>query len=142
MSGFVFCHAITMLFGPIRSDTSSRPRVAVYVNRRGVPPGYEEKAFDAASKRGRLRLVASPDGREGSVTIHQDASLYAGLFDGDESADFALAPGRRAYVHLIRGELEVNGEKIAAGDALKITRESRVRLAKGIGAEALLFDLP
>jgi quercetin 2,3-dioxygenase len=111
-------------------------------NRRGVQPGYEEKTFDAASKRGKLRLVASPDGREGSVTIHQDACLYAGLFDGDESADFALATGRRAYVHLVRGELEVDGEKLAAGDALKITRESRVRLAKGSGAEVLLFDLP
>jgi redox-sensitive bicupin YhaK (pirin superfamily) len=109
---------------------------------RGVAPGYEEKTFDAGSKRGRLRLVASPDGRDGSVTIHQDARLYAGLFDGAEEAEFALARGRRAYVHVVRGEIEVNGMKAASGDALKITGEDTVRLARGRDAEVLLFDLP
>lgn len=111
-------------------------------DRRGMGPGYEEKHFDAASKRGRLRLIASPDGREGSVTIHQNALLYAGLFDGAEAADFALAAGRRAYVHVVRGELEVNGAKLGAGDALKIAAETAVRLANGRTAEVLLFDLP
>ncbi|HET9580153.1 MAG TPA: pirin family protein [Usitatibacter sp.] len=111
-------------------------------DRRGLQPSYEEKNFDAASRRGTLRLIASPDGRDGSVTIHQDACLYAGLFDGAESADFALAPGRRAYVHVVRGELQVNGQGLSAGDALKLTGESRVRLAHGREAEVLLFDLP
>jgi quercetin 2,3-dioxygenase len=109
---------------------------------RGIAPGYEQKHFDAASKRGRLRLVASPDGAEGSVTIHQDARIYAGLFDGAERAAVALAPARRAYLHLARGKLTVNGTPLAAGDALKIAGVAQVALEKGEGAEALLFDLP
>ena len=109
---------------------------------RGIAPGYEQKHFDAASKRGRLRLVASPDGAEGSVTIHQDARLYAGLFDGAERATQALAPGRKAYLHLVRGKLTVNGTPLAAGDALKMTGVAQAVLENGAGAEALLFDLP
>jgi redox-sensitive bicupin YhaK (pirin superfamily) len=111
-------------------------------NVRGIAPGYEQKHFDAASKRGRLRLVASPDGAQGSVTIHQDARILAGLFDGAERATHALAPGRKAYLHLVRGKLAVNGTALDAGDALKITGVSDVVLEKGAGAEALLFDLP
>jgi quercetin 2,3-dioxygenase len=111
-------------------------------DRRGVAPSYEEKTFDALAKRGKLRLIASPDGADGSVTIHQDARLYAGLFDAGESARFDVAPGRRAYVHLVRGALEVNGEKLEAGDALKVSDEGHVRLANGRDAEVLLFDLP
>jgi redox-sensitive bicupin YhaK (pirin superfamily) len=109
---------------------------------RGIRPGYEQKHFDAASKRGRLRLVASPDGAEGSVTIHQDARLYAGLFDGAERGSLALARGRRAYVHVVRGKLTVNGTPLGAGDALKLTDVAEVTLEKGESAEALLFDLP
>ena len=109
---------------------------------RGIEPGYEQKHFDGASKRGRLRLVASPDGAEGSVTIHQDARLYAALLDGAESARHALAPGRKAYVHVVRGKLTVNGNPLAAGDALKASGVAEVVLEKGAGAEALLFDLP
>ena len=81
--------------------------------------GYEQKHFGAEEKRGRLRLVASPDGAEGSVTIHQDARVYAGLFDGAERAEQRLAPGRKGYVHVARGEVSVNGMRCAAGDALK-----------------------
>ena len=109
---------------------------------RGIAPGYEQKHFDAAAKRGRLRLVASPDGAEGSVTIHQDARLYAGLFDGAERAALPIPAGRRAYLHLVRGKLTVNGTPLGAGDALKMTGVSEVVLEKGEGAEALLFDLP
>jgi hypothetical protein len=109
---------------------------------RGIAPGYEQKHFDAASKRGRLRLVASPDGAAGSVTIHQDARLYAGLFDGAERAQLPIAAGRRAYLHLVRGSLTVNGTPLGAGDALKMSGVSEVLLEKGEGAEALLFDLP
>jgi len=111
-------------------------------NVRGIAPGYEQKHFDAASKRGRLRLVASPDGAEGSVTIHQDARIYAGLFDGAERAALPLAPGRRAYLHLVRGTLTVNGTPLAAGDALKMSGVAELMLEKGADAEALLFDLP
>ncbi|MFY9316207.1 MAG: pirin family protein [Burkholderiales bacterium] len=108
----------------------------------GIAPGYEQKHFDAASKRGRLRLVASPDGAGGSVTIHQDARLYAGLFDGAERAALPIAAGRRAYLHLARGSLTVNGTPLGAGDALKMTGIAEVVLENGAGAEALLFDLP
>ena len=110
-------------------------------NVRGVKPSYEEKRFDDASKRGRLRLIASADGRDGSVTIHQDASLYAALVDGAEALDFEPLPGRKVYVHVIRGEVEVNGQPLAAGDAIKLSNERRVRVERGRGAEILLFDL-
>ena len=108
---------------------------------RGIAPGYEEKRFEAADKRGRLRLVASPDGADGSVLIHQDARLYAGLFDGAETATLDLAPGRRAYVHVARGSVSVNGIALEAGDALKVSDEAAVLLADGKDAEVLVFDL-
>ncbi|MEI7444334.1 MAG: pirin family protein [Burkholderiales bacterium] len=110
-------------------------------DRRGIEPGYEEKRFDEADKRGRLRLVASPDGAEGSVTIHQQARLYAGLFDGDERARLTLDPGRRAYVHVARGSVTVNGRALSHGDALKLVGEPAVEIAGGEGAEVLVFDL-
>jgi len=108
----------------------------------GLPPSYEQKAFPAEEKRGRLRLIASPDGRDGSVTIHQDARVYAGLFDGTEQAIYALTPGRRGYVHVARGVITVNGERLSAGDAVKLTDEAQVRLTESDQAEILLFDLP
>jgi len=107
----------------------------------GIPPSYEQKHFDAASKRGRLRLVASPDGREGSVKLHQDAFLYAALLDGADRAVHKLQQGRRAYVHVARGKLEVNGQPLEAGDALKAVGASEIVLEKGEGNEVLLFDL-
>jgi redox-sensitive bicupin YhaK (pirin superfamily) len=107
---------------------------------RGIPPSYEQKNFQEHEKRGRLRLIASPDGAEGSVTIHQDARVYAGLFDGAERAEHPVQPGRKAYVHVARGAVEVNGQRLDTGDALK-TDESIV-IAKGERAEVLLFDLP
>jgi redox-sensitive bicupin YhaK (pirin superfamily) len=108
----------------------------------GIPPGYEEKHFDAASKRGRLRLIASPDGRDGSVKIHQDAYLYAALLDGAERATHTVAPGRKIYVHVARGKATANGRPLAAGDALKATEVGEVVLERAEGAEVLLFDLP
>jgi starvation-inducible DNA-binding protein len=107
----------------------------------GIKPSYEQKHFSAADKRGRLRLIASADGAEGSVTIHQDARVYAGLFDGAERARVELAAGRLAYVHLARGEASVNGQALSAGDALK-TDEVAIEIRDGRGAEVLLFDLP
>jgi redox-sensitive bicupin YhaK (pirin superfamily) len=108
---------------------------------RGIAPSYEQKSFPEAEKRGKLRLIASPDGADGSVRIHADARLYVGLFDGDEKAGVALDPKRKSYVHLVRGELEVNGTKLAAGDAALIQGESRLALGAGKDAEALVFDL-
>ena len=87
-------------------------------NVRGIAPGYEQKTFADADKRGKLRLVASPDGAQGSVTLHADAALYAGLFDGNETAELALDPTRKGYVHLVRGALEVNGSLLAPGDTV------------------------
>lgn len=109
---------------------------------RGVTPSYEQKAYPDAEKRGRLRLVASPDGTDGSVTIHQDARMYAGLFDAGESAKLALEPGRLAYVHVARGKAVVNGHALSAGDALLYADETHVDVEQGTGAELLVFDLP
>ena len=108
---------------------------------RGIDPGYEQKSFGEEQKRGRLRLVASRDGAEGSVTVHADVRLYAGLFDGAEHARLIIDPARKVYVHLIRGELAVNGQLLQAGDALKLTSESEVKLSAGRQAEVLVFDL-
>ena len=107
----------------------------------GLEPGYEQKRFADLDKRGRLRLVASPDGAEGSVTIHADARLYAGLFDGAEAATLTLDPARKAYVHLVRGALTVNGQPLQAGDAALIADEGELRLTDGRDAEVLVFDL-
>src|SRR5258708_5975574 len=109
---------------------------------RGVDPSYEEKHFDEASKRGKLRLIASPDGRDGSVRLHQDADLYAALVDGSEKVAFEPRPGRRVYVHVVRGEAQVNGQPLRAGDAMKLAGgDGKVAIEKGRGAEVLLFDL-
>lgn len=107
----------------------------------GITPEYEEKAFSDEQKRGRLQAVVSGDGIDGSMKIHQNVRLYAGLFDGDESATLELAAGRRAWVHVARGSLTVNGVDLAAGDAVAITDETRVALAGGKDAEVLVFDL-
>jgi len=107
----------------------------------GIAPSYEQKTIVAAEKRGALRLVASPDGAQGSVTLHADAKLYAGLFDGSERAELALDPSRKGYVHLVRGSLEMNGQPLGAGDAALLEGESRIALANGVDAEVLVFDL-
>lgn len=108
---------------------------------KGGAPSYEQKNFSDADKRGRLRLVASPDGSEGSVTIHADASLRVGLFDGEERAELALDPARKAYVHVARGAIVANGQALKAGDALKLEGESALTLQGGEQAEVLVFDL-
>ena len=128
-------------FNHAKDQTTHFLQIWIEPNQRGIAPGYEQKAFPAEEKRGRLRLVASPDGREGSVSLHADAALYAGLFDGDESASLGLDPERHAYVHLVRGSLEVNGERLAAGDAMKLEKASSVTLGAGRQAEVLVFDL-
>jgi len=107
----------------------------------GIKPSYEQKNFSAEEKRGRLRLIASPDGRDGSVSMNQDAMLFAGLFDGDEAAEQTIAASRRGYVHVARGSVTVNGQSLRAGDALK-TGAGTLRIEGGRAAEVLLFDLP
>jgi redox-sensitive bicupin YhaK (pirin superfamily) len=108
----------------------------------GSAPGYEQRHFSAAEKRGRLRLIASPDGAQDSVLIQQDALLYAGLFDGAEKLQMGWNPQRLLYVHVARGALTVNGHGLGAGDALLATDASELRLSGGSGAEVLVFDLP
>jgi quercetin 2,3-dioxygenase len=107
-----------------------------------IAPSYEEKRFEDGEKRGRLRLVAAPEGAEGSVHIHQDARLYAGLFDGAESATLAIGAGRRLYVHVARGALTANGAQLATGDALQISAATNLQIEGGREAEVLVFDLP
>jgi quercetin 2,3-dioxygenase len=110
--------------------------------REGIAPGYEQKAFGPEQKEGRLRLVASPDGREGSVTIHADALIYAGQFDRDASADLWLEDGRHAWVHVARGRARVNGQELAAGDGAALSGEPSVRIEGIDASEVLVFDLP
>ena len=116
-------------------------QIWILPNQQGITPGYEQQAFAEADKRGRLRLVASPDGREGSVTIHADAAMYAGLIDGTERAELALDPTRLAYAHVVRGSASVNGQALAAGDAALLDGEGRLVIDRGHSAEVIVFDL-
>ena len=107
-----------------------------------LAPGYEQQHFSAADKRGRLRLIASPDGADGSVLIHQEARVYAGLFDAAEQAQFELAAGRRLWLQVARGALSLGGTRLAAGDGAYTAGPAQLTLAAGSEAEVLLFDLP
>ena len=106
-----------------------------------IAPSYEQKTFPEVEKRGSLRLVASPDGAHGSVTIHADAKIYAGLFEDAEAAILSLDARRKTYVHLIRGQLEVNGQLLRSGDSAALQSEGELRLSQGKAAEVLVFDL-
>jgi len=117
-------------------------QIWILPDRNGHAPGYEQKHFAPAELDGKLRLIASPDGRDGSVTLHQDAQLYAARLDGDQGVTQPLAPGRCAYVHLARGALTLNGTPLQAGDGARIEQETQLRFEQGRGAEVLLFDLP
>ena len=118
------------------------PKNLTHLILRGTTPSYEQTHFTEADKRGRLRLIVSPDRTDGSIGIQQDARLYAGLFDGDERATLTLSAGRMAYVHLVRGALTVNGVALLAGDAAKLRDIASVELGSGREAEVLVFDLP
>jgi redox-sensitive bicupin YhaK (pirin superfamily) len=128
-------------FNNAPKDTTHFLQIWIEPNVRGIEASYEQKHFDADSKRGTLRLVASPDGRDNSVTIHADASIYSGLFDGDQSLKRDLSPARKTYVHVVRGSVNVNGQTLAAGDAVRIENETSLSIDHGVDAELLMFDL-
>ena len=128
-------------FNHAANQTTHFLQIWIEPNVMGVAPGYEQKTFLEQDKRGALRLVASPDGVQDSVLMHADARLYAGLFDGPETATMVLDPTRKAYVQLVRGQLEVNGQLLHAGDAVALQSENELRLANGQLAEVLVFDL-
>ncbi len=128
-------------YNPSQSERVHFLQIWVEPGELGIAPSYEQKHFTAADKRGRLRLVASPDGTDGSVTIHQDARVYAALVDGEERVEHPVGKSRRGYVHVARGRVSVNGHPLEAGDALKASGEQRIVIEKGEEAEVLLFDL-
>ena len=131
-------------FNHAQAQTTHFLQIWILPERGGLAPGYEQKAFSEADKRGRLRVVAAPagyPGGEGAVTLHADAAIRAGLFDGAESAELALDPARRTWVHLARGALTVNGHALQAGDALGLVDEAALTLSEGQTAEVLVFDL-
>jgi redox-sensitive bicupin YhaK (pirin superfamily) len=128
-------------FNHAAGQTTHFLQIWIEPNVTGIPPSYEQKTFAQQEKRGKLRLVASNDGAEGSVTVHADAKVYAGLLDGGETARLELSPRRKTYVHLVQGDLEVNGHKLSKGDAAMMEGESTLELGKGNSAEVLVFDL-
>ena len=129
-------------FNPSAREAVHFLQIWIQPDRHGIEPGYEEKRFAEEEKRGRLRLIASPDRAEGSVLIHQDARVYAGLFTGAQKADLKIAAGRGVYVHVARGKVTANDNLLNAGDALQVTDGTWLRLSGGEDAEVLVFDLP
>lgn len=129
-------------FNPSRTDPVHFLQIWIVPKFTGTKPSYQQRRFDAEGKRGRLQLIVSPDGRNDSLRIGQDAHIHAALLDGDERIDYQVAPGRHAYVHVARGSLALNGQAMSAGDGAKIAGEEALALGNGVGAEVLLFDLP
>lgn len=129
-------------FNPSRDEPVHFLQIWIRPATTGIAPSYEQAGVAAAARRGRLALVAAPAGGGGAVAIHQDARVYVGHFDGDEAASLPLAAGRRAYVHVARGRVTVNGVRVGAGDGAKLEGPPAIELAAGEGAELLIFDLP
>jgi redox-sensitive bicupin YhaK (pirin superfamily) len=130
-------------FNPSNSEPVHFLQIWLLPNEEGLTPSYEQKTFADGEKRGRLRLVASRDGRDGSVRIHQDANLYASLLDKEEAVTHALAAGRRGWIQVVRGGIEVNGKSLRAGDGAAASDVSALTVtATADGSEFLLFDLP
>jgi quercetin 2,3-dioxygenase len=128
-------------FNHAKDQTTHFLQIWIEPNISDIPPSYEQKTIPAIEKDGKLRLIASPDGKDGAVKIHADAKVYAGLFDGDQSLELILDPNRKFYVHLIYGSLDVNSQVLNDGDALLIQREDRLVISNGKKAEVLVFDL-
>jgi len=129
-------------FNHAQDRTTHFLQIWIEPNVTGIAPSYEEKRFSEADKQGRLRLVASPDGADGSVRIHQDARMYVSRLAPGQSLSAELAAGRLGYLHLVRGAVTVNGERLAGGDAAKVLDESRLAIGAEGDSELLLFDLP
>jgi redox-sensitive bicupin YhaK (pirin superfamily) len=129
-------------FNPNRKEPVHFLQIWIQPAERNIEPSYEEKHFAPQEKRGRLRLIVSPDRADGSLLIHQDAKVYAGLFTGNERTEFETARGRRVYLHVARGAVKANGTALEAGDALRITNGAALRLSDAQDAEGLVFDLP
>jgi redox-sensitive bicupin YhaK (pirin superfamily) len=128
-------------FNHAKGEETHFLQIWIEPNVTGIDPGYEQKTIPESLKRGQLALVAAPEVNDHTVKIHADARLYAGLFDGTENATLALNPARKAYVFLVRGALQVNGQSLQAGDAAMLQAESSLALSQGQGAEVLVFDL-
>jgi hypothetical protein len=129
-------------YNPSQSERVHFLQIWIEPNVQNIVPSYEEKHFDTQSKIGQLRLIVSPDGRDGSVSVHQDAAIYASILNEGDEVKYELASGRRAYVHVVRGRVTANGVTLTSGDALKVSDESLVTLSQAEAAEVLLFDLP
>ena len=128
-------------FNHAQGQTTHFLQIWIEPNVRGIAPSYEQKTVPESAKRGQLALVAGPEGSVHSVKIHADARLYAGLFDGSERAELALAPQRKGYVFVVGGQIQVNGQQLGQGDAAMLQDEALLQLAQGQGAEVLVFDL-
>jgi redox-sensitive bicupin YhaK (pirin superfamily) len=128
-------------FNPSREAPVHFLQIWLLPRERGLPPGYEQKHFTQAARRGRLRLIAAGDGREGAVTIHQDADVWTALLQPGESVRHALAPGRYAWLHVARGAVSLNGSTLGAGDGAAVSDEAELEIAAAARAEVLLFDL-
>lgn len=128
-------------FNASKTDTVHFLQIWLIPSKRGIKPGYEQKTFPDAEKRGTLKLVASPEASNGSLTIHTDANVYAGLFDKGEAAKVELAPGRHAWVHVARGKVKVNGTELGEGDGAAVSDETAIQVEGVAGGEVLVFDL-
>ncbi|MEQ1638568.1 MAG: pirin family protein [Methylococcales bacterium] len=128
-------------FNPSQTENVHFLQIWIVPNQKNVKPRYQQVHFEGSKKRGKLCLIISPDGQDGSLSVYQDTKAYAGLFDGDESAQLALGQDRYAYVHVAKGELEINGYHFHTGDGARIRNESTITFGKGNQAEVLLFDL-
>jgi redox-sensitive bicupin YhaK (pirin superfamily) len=128
-------------FNASKTDTAHFLQIWLLPEKRGIKPSYEQKAFGAADKRGKLKLVAAKDATDGSMTIHTDAKVYAGLFDKGESATLELAPGRFAWIQVARGKVKVNGTELGEGDGVQVSDESRISIEGVADGEVIAFDL-
>jgi len=124
-----------------RDDEVHFLQIWIQPDRRGVTPGYAQRAFPESERRGRLRLVASPDGRDGSITLQADALVYAGVFGSGEAAELELSDRRHAWIQVARGKARVNGHEVTAGDGVALTEERRLQIEGIDDGEVLVFDL-
>lgn len=128
-------------YNPSQTEPVHFLQIWIVPEQAGAEPRYQQEHFSAERKRGRLQVIISPDGHDGSLTVRQDARVYAGLFDAAESATLPLSPGRYAYVHVARGSIELNGQQLGEGDGVRVREETLLQLSNGVDAEVLVFDL-